>query len=124
MKQEFEHLDIERIRKDFPIFNRKINGRPIIFLDSASTTQKPVQVINAIKYYYENYNANIHRGIYKISEEATSAYEESHKKTGKFINGKWNEIIFTKNTTESLNLLAYSLGMKLKKGDEIVISRM
>src|SRR3989344_1988853 len=126
MKQEFENLkfDVEKIREDFPIFRRMINNKPIIFLDSASTTQKPAQVINALKYYYENYNANIHRGIYKISEEATLAYEESHRKVGDLINAKWNEIIFTKNTTESLNLLAYSLGLNLQKNDEIVISRM
>ncbi len=126
MKQEFEDLkfNVEKIREDFPIFNRKINNKPIIFLDSASTTQKPTQVIDALKYYYENYNANIHRGIYKISEEATLAYEESHKKIGDLINAKWNEIIFTKNTTESLNLLAYSLGLNLQKDDEIIITRM
>ena len=117
-------LDVNKIKKDFPILNRKINGNRLVYLDNSATTQKPIQVINAIKEYYENYNANVHRGIYKLSEEATYKYEEAHKKVGDFINADHNEIIFTKNTTESLNLLAYSLTSNLKEGDEIILTQM
>ncbi len=117
-------LDVNKIKKDFPILNRKINGNRLVYLDNSATTQKPIQVINAIKEYYENYNANVHRGIYKLSEEATYKYEEAHKKVADFINADHNEIIFTKNTTESLNLLAYSLTSNLKEGDEIILTQM
>src|SRR3989338_7418152 len=116
--------DIERIRKDFPILNRKVNGKPLIYLDNAATSQKPWQVIRAMDDYYENFNSNIHRSIHKLGEESTKAYEDAHGKTAKFINADFEEIIFTKNTTESLNLLAYSLSDTLKKGDEIAISQM
>ncbi|MCH8003769.1 MAG: cysteine desulfurase [Nanoarchaeota archaeon] len=117
-------MDIEKIRKDFPILNVKVHGKPLVYLDNAATTQKPEAVINSITDYYENYNANIHRSIHKLGEEATAAYEEAHRKVSDFVNASFEEIIFTKSTTESLNLLAYSLGNKLKSGDEIVISQM
>lgn len=117
--------DIEKIRKDFPILQRKIHGKQLVYLDNAATSQKPRQVIGAIDNYYKNYNANIHRSIHTLGEEATEKYEEAHEKTAEFINaGSYQNIVFTKNTTESLNLLAYSLTAKLKKGDEIVISQM
>ncbi len=120
-----ETMDIEKIRKDFPILNRKVHGKPLIYLDNAATSQKPKQVIDAISDYYNSYNANIHRGIHKLSEEATLAYEKAHEKTAEFIGaGGMEEIVFTKNTTESLNLLAYSLTLGLKKGDEIVLTQM
>ena len=110
------------IKKDFPILNNK----NITYLDSGATTQKPIQVINAINEFYEKYNANPHRGAYSLSIEATEAYENTRRKIAKFINARYpEEIIFSKNATESLNLLAYSYGLeKLKKDDEIVISIM
>ena len=118
-------LNTEKIRQDFPILNRKIHGKPLVYLDNAATSQKPKQVIEAISHYYSYYNANIHRGLHKLSEEATLAYENSHKKAADFINAdEMEEIIFTKNTTESINLLAYSLTSKLNKGDEIVLTQM
>ena len=110
------------IKKDFPILENK----KISYLDSGATTQKPIQVINAIKELYENYNANPHRGAYGLSIEATEKYENTRNKIAKFINAKNScEIIFSKNATESLNLIAYSYGMEnLKKDDEIVLSIM
>ena len=110
------------IKKDFPI----LENRNIAYLDSAATTQKPVNVIRAIEEYYKNYNANPHRGAYSLSIEATEKYENAREKISKFINSKHKEeIIFTKNATESLNLIAYSYGMEnLKQGDEVVLSIM
>jgi len=110
---------------DFPILKRKINDRRLIYLDNAATTQKPRQVIDAINKYYTEYNSNVHRGVHKLSEEATLGYEEAHRIVSRFINAKsMNEIIFTKGTTESLNLLAYSLSNELKEGDEILLTQM
>lgn len=108
----------EKIKKDFPFLKNKI-----IYLDNASTTQKPKQVIDSIKNFYENSCANVHRGVYKISEKATRLYTLAHEDVAKLINAKsWREIIFTKNTTESINLIAKSL--KLKKGDEVILTEM
>jgi len=119
-------LDPLKIKRDFPIFKRKINKKPIVFLDNAASTEKPKCVIDAIKDCYENYYANVHRGIYNLSEETTSAYESARKKTADFINAKSeNEIIFTRNATEAINLIAYSWGNTfIKKGDEIILSVM
>ena len=118
-------LDVESIRKDFPILQRKVHGKPLVYLDNASTSQKPKQVIDVIDFYYKNYNANIHRSIHEMGEEATAKFEEAHEKVADFINaGSYQNIVFTKNATESLNLVAYSLTAGLKKGDEIVISQM
>ncbi|MBS3144757.1 cysteine desulfurase [Candidatus Woesearchaeota archaeon] len=114
----------KEIKNDFPIFKRKIHGKSLVYLDSASSSQKPKQVIEALSNYYEKMHANIHRGIYTLSEEATLAYEDAHRKVARLINAKFKEIIFTKNTTESINLLAYSLGLELKKGDEILLTEM
>ncbi len=115
-------MNIEEIKKDFPILQNK----EITYLDSGATTQKPIQVIKAVEEFYERYNANPHRGAYSLSIEATENYENTRRKIAKFINAKHpEEIIFSKNATESLNLLAYSYGMEnLKKDDEIVISIM
>ena len=115
-------MNLEQIKKDFPILENK----NLVYLDSGATTQKPVQVINAINEFYEKYNANPHRGAYSLSIEATEAYEDIRTKIAKFINAKHREeVIFSKNATESLNLIAYSYGMEnLKKDDEIVISIM
>ena len=115
-------MNVEEIKKDFPL----LENRNIAYLDSGATTQKPIQVINAIKEFYEKNNANPHRGAYTLSIEATEVYENTRQKIAKFINAKHpEEIIFSKNATESLNLIAYSYGMdNLKKDDEIVISIM
>ena len=115
-------MNIEEIRKDFPL----LKNRDIAYLDNGATTQKPIQVINTIKEFYEKYNANPHRGAYTLSVEATEVYENTRTKIAKFINAKHREeIIFSKNATESLNLIAYSYGMdNLKKDDEVVISIM
>ena len=115
------------IKKDFPLLNEKtVNGKKISYLDSAATTQKPIQVLDAIDAFYKKYNANPHRGTYQLSQEATEQYEQAREKIAKFINAPSKEqIIFTKNASESLNLLAYSYGMdNIKEGDEIVISIM
>ncbi len=115
-------MNIEEIKKDFPILQNK----QITYLDSGATTQKPIQVIKAVEEFYKKYNANPHRGAYSLSIEATEAYENTRKKIAEFINAKYpEEIIFSKNATESLNLIAYSYGMEnLEKDDEIVISIM
>ena len=115
-------MKIEEIRKDFPIFG----NRKMVYLDSGATTQKPIQVIKAVEEFYEKYNADPHRGAYTLSMEATEIYEETRTKIAKFINAKHREeIIFSKNATESLNLIAYSYGMdQLKRDDEVVISIM
>ncbi|MBI2622330.1 aminotransferase class V-fold PLP-dependent enzyme, partial [Candidatus Microgenomates bacterium] len=116
---------MRNFKQDFPIFKRKINGKPLVYLDSASTSQKPQAVIDAISNFYKNSNANIHRGIYTISEEATKLFEDTRKKVAKFINAQdAKEIIFTHNATEALNLAAYGLGQNLKAGDAILISKM
>ena len=116
--------DVEKIRKDFPILDVKVHNKPLVYLDNAATSQKPKIVIDAVTDYYEKHNANIHRSIHKLGEEATAAYEEAHKKVANFINSDFQETVFTKSTTESINLLAYSLTNDLKAGDEIVISQM
>ena len=115
-------MNVENIKKDFPL----LENRNITYLDSGATTQKPIQVINAIEKFYKENNANPHRGAYTLSIEATEAYESTRQKIAKFINAKHpEEIIFSKNATESLNLIAYSYGMdNLKKDDEVVISIM
>lgn len=118
-------IDVKRIRNDFPIFERTFKGKRMVYLDSTATTQKPIQVIEAISEYYKKYNANVHRGIYGLSEEATDLYEKSRENISKFINSKHPEsIVFVRNTTEALNLLSYSIGKKLKKGDEIITTLM
>jgi cysteine desulfurase / selenocysteine lyase len=119
--------DIEVVRRDFPILDRKVHGKPLVYLDNAATTQKPRQVISALVHYYEHYNANIHRGLHTLAEEATAAYEASRLKVGQFIGAAHpeQEIIFTRNTTESINLVANAWGRKfLRPGDEIVFSAM
>lgn len=119
-------LDINKIREDFPILKREVNGKPLVYFDNGATSQKPQQVIDAINNYYTYENSNIHRGIHTLSQEATTAYEEARKKVQRFVNAKHShEIIFTKGTTDSINLVASSFGKKyLKKGDEIILSTM
>ena len=106
---QLSELETNKIRNDFPILTRKINGKPFVYFDNASTTQKPSSVINKIVNYYSFYNSNIHRAVYDIAEEATNAYELTRQKISKFINASsTQEIIFTRNATEAINLVAYS----------------
>src|SRR5690554_4809204 len=115
---------VERIRADFPILQREVNGQPLIYLDNGASTQKPQQVIDAISTYYSDINSNIHRGVHHLSQVATDAYEVSRKKLQQFIGAKHeHEIIFTSGTTGGINLVAHSYGRGfVKAGDEIVIS--
>jgi cysteine desulfurase/selenocysteine lyase len=119
-------LDIDKIRSDFPILSREVNGKPLVYLDNGASSQKPKQVIDVISHYYEHENSNIHRGIHTLSQEATNAYEESRRILQAFINAEHeHEVIFTSGTTDSINLVASSFGKKfLEKGDEIIISTM
>jgi cysteine desulfurase / selenocysteine lyase len=119
-------LDIAAVRQQFPVLNREVKGRKLIYLDNAATSQKPQVVIDALIQYYSNFNANIHRGIHTLAEEATAAFEETRDAVKLFINARSREeIIFTRGTTESINLVAYSWGRKnIKAGDEIIISTM
>jgi cysteine desulfurase/selenocysteine lyase len=111
-------------KEDFPIFKKKVNGKDIVYLDSTATTQKPKQVLDAIISYYEGANANVHRSVYKLADEATELYENSRTNVSDFIGSKSNEVVFTRNTTESLNLLSFTIGESLKKGDHILITSM
>jgi len=117
-------LDVAKIREDFPILNRKVrDGKRLIYLDNAATTQKPMQVIEAIHDYYMNYNANIHRAVHQLAEEATNAYEGARDKVAKFVNASREEIIFVRNATEAINLVAYAWGREnVNKGDKVVIT--
>ncbi len=119
-------LDVERVRMDFPILSRQVNGHPLVYLDNAASTQRPIQVVEAMNRYYLEYNANIHRAIHTLGYESTVAYEEAHKKVAKFINAKsWREIVFVRNATEALNLVAMAWGTaNLRAGDEVVVSLM
>ncbi|MEE9160341.1 MAG: cysteine desulfurase [Gammaproteobacteria bacterium] len=119
-------LDVERIRQDFPILHQEINGKPLVYLDNAATSQKPKQVIEALDNYYQQDNANIHRGVHTLSERATADYEQARGKVRDFINASSEkEIIFVRGATEGINLIAQSYGRtNLKPGDEIIISTM
>ncbi len=119
-------FDVERIRQDFPILGREVNKRPLVYFDNAATTQKPTAVINKIKGYYEFENCNIHRGVHFLSQQATEAYEASREYVRYFINaGSSSEIIFTRGTTESINLVASSFGRNfISHGDEVLITYM
>lgn len=119
-------LDVEAIREQFPIFRRTVRGKRLIYLDSAATSQKPQCVIDAEREFYERYNANVHRGAYLIAEEATTAYEAAREKVAKFINAPSKDcIVFTRGTTEAINLVAYSWGWaNLREGDEILLTEM
>lgn len=119
-------FDVDEIRKDFPILETLSNGRPLIYFDNAATSQKPNSVINALSDYYRNYNANIHRGVYSISIKASEAYENAKNKIKEFINASSErEIIFTRGTTEAINLITNSYGLEnIHEGDEIIISEM
>ena len=118
-------IDVNKIRKDFPILKRKVNGKDLIYFDNAATSQTPLQVIEVITDYYSRLNANIHRGVHQLSQEATDAYEEARIKIQKHFNAaEAYEIIFTAGTTESINLLASGYNSLLKPGDELIISAL
>lgn len=119
-------FDPYKIREDFPILKRKVNGQQLIYFDNAATSQKPKQVIEAIKNFYENHNANVHRAVHTLSQEASELYEMAHKEVANFINAKGiEEIIFVRGTTEAINLVAYTWGLhNLKKGDEVILTLM
>lgn len=118
-------FNVENIRKDFPILERKINGKTLIYFDNAATSQTPSSVIDSISDYYKKYNANIHRGVHSVSEEATEAYENSRKKIQKHFNANLSEeIIFTSGTTHSINIIANGYTDLLSSEDEIIVSGM
>ena len=119
-------FDVARVRRDFPILERRVHDKPLVYLDSAATSQKPQAVIDALAHYYSHFNANVHRGIHTLAEEATDAYEKARKKVAAFIGARSPEsIVFTRNTTEAINLIAYAWARRtLKPGDEVLLTVM
>lgn len=120
-------LDVQRVRKDFPILERKLaTGKPLVYLDNAATTQKPRQVLEAMDRFYRETNSNVHRSIHELGERATELYVQAHERVARFVGARsYEEIVFTKNCTEALNLVAYAKGLReLRPGDEVVISQM
>ena len=125
MKDQYNSLDVLKIRKDFPILSRKVNGKPLIYFDNAATSQTPQQVIDVIVNYYSEFNANIHRGVHQLSQEATDKYEQARSIIQKHFNVRTpKEIIFTSGTTHSINIVANGFAEILKKGDVILVSAM
>ena len=126
LKNQSVEFDVEKVRKDFPILHQMINGKPLIYLDNAATSQKPKNVIDAIETYYREYNSNIHRGVHTLSENATETYESSRLKIKNFINANsTKEIVFVRGATEAINLVAQSLGRdSLNENDEIIITEL
>ena len=125
MKDQCNSLDVLKIRKDFPILSRKVNGKPLIYFDNAATSQTPQQVIDVIVNYYSEFNANIHRGVHQLSQEATDKYEQARMIIQKHFNARTpKEIIFTSGTTHSINIVANGFTEILKKGDVILVSAM
>lgn len=125
--EQQEHIrQFVHIRNDFPILSRQVHGKPLVYLDSTASSQKPQAVIDAMNQYYQGYNANVHRGVYEISEEATAAMEKARVKTARFINARQSkQVIFTRNTSESINLVAYSWGnTNIRSGDLIILTEM
>lgn len=117
--------DVQEVRKQFPILARKVNGKPLVYFDNGATTQKPMQVIEAIVDYYSSYNSNIHRGVHTLSQEATTRYDEARAYVAQHLNAaSANEIIFTRGTTESVNFVAWAFGKFVNEGDEVLISEM
>lgn len=118
-------FDIQKIRSDFPILSRQVNGKPLVYLDNGATSQKPKVVMNAITTYYQEINANIHRGVHTLSQLATDAYEESREKIKNHINARFShEVLFTSGTTHSVNLVANGFASILKEGDEVLVSAL
>ena len=125
--QDTEGLDVAAIREDFPILEREFNGHDLVYLDNAATSHTPDQVVDEIARYYREYNSNVHRGLHQLSQEASIAYEDAHDRVAEFIgaSGEREEIVFTKNTTESMNTVAYAWGLEeLGPGDNVVLSQM
>ncbi len=124
-RQPLPSLDVAQLRRDFPILNRMVHGKPLVYLDNAATSQKPQCVIDCERRYYSEHNANIHRGVHRLSVEATDAFEVARNRVQRFINAaSREEIIFVRGTTEAINLVATSYGQHLRPGDEILISAM
>ncbi len=121
---ELKSFDVKEIRKDFPILNRTVNNHPLVYLDNAASSQKPDFVLDKMDYYYHHLHANVHRGVHQLSQEATEAFEQARRQIAEFIGASSDtEVIFTRGTTESINLVAYTFGMsQLKEGDEIILS--
>jgi cysteine desulfurase/selenocysteine lyase len=119
-------FDVNKVRADFPILERQVHGKPLVYLDNAATSQKPEAVIESMSDYYRRYNANIHRGVHTLAEEATAAYENARRKVGRFINAyRPSEVVFVRNTTEAINLVAYTWGRaNVGEGDVIILSLM
>ena len=126
MSQQAQPLDVEGIREDFPILQREFDGTQLVYLDNAATSQTPEPVVETISDYYRHTNANVHRGLHQQSQEASIAYEEAHDRVAEFIGaGGREEVVFTKNTTESMNTVAYAWGLnELGPGDEVVLTEM
>ena len=123
--RESRPLDVERIKADFPLLSREVKGKPLVYLDSAATSQKPKAVIDRIVEYYREHNANPHRGVHTLSEEATAEYEGARAKVARFLGAEENGVVFTRNCTEAINLVAYAWARRnLKPGDEILCSEM
>ena len=118
-------MDVQKIRKDFPILQREVNGHPLVYFDNAATSQTPLQVIDVIADYYKKYNANIHRGVHTLSQEATDAYEAARQKIQKHFNAAHaHEIIFTSGTTNSINIVSNGYEQLLGPGDELIVSAL
>ncbi|HMX29098.1 MAG TPA: aminotransferase class V-fold PLP-dependent enzyme, partial [Blastocatellia bacterium] len=126
VQADSDNFDVQRIRQDFPILTEKVHGRPLVYLDSAATSQKPQVVIDALNLYYNEQNSNVHRGVHTLSQLATREYEDARVKIQRFLNAAdLHEIIFTSGTTAGINLVALSYGRKfVHAGDEIIISAM
>jgi cysteine desulfurase/selenocysteine lyase len=126
LKNELEGEYLEKIRKDFPILQQSVHGKPLVYLDNSATTQKPKTVIEALKSFYEVYNANVHRGIHTLSEKATERFEHTRQQVHTFLNStNEKEIVFTRGATEAINLVAQTYGRQvLQPGDEILLSAM
>jgi len=118
-------LDVAAVRRDFPILERRIRGKPLVYLDSAATSQKPRQVLAAMDDYYRRHNANVHRGVHTLAEEATHLFEEARGKVARFVGASERATVFTKNVSEAINLVAYAWGLRnLREGDEILVTEM
>src|SRR5919108_3728692 len=117
-------IDWAALRADFPILDQQVHGKPLIYFDNAATSQKPTAVLDALRHYYERDNANVHRGIHELSNRATAAFEAARQRAAQFINAKSSdEIVFTRGTTEGINLVAYAWGNKnIKRGDTILLT--
>lgn len=118
-------FDPAKVKLDFPILKREVNGKPLVYLDSGATSQKPSVVLDAEREYYEKHNANVHRGAHTLGDEATQIYQEAREKVARFIGGRTKEVIFVRNTTEAINMVAYAWGLgNLQKGDSVVTTLM